>query len=158
MKHISLDACIHQPTEHISDPPTFILCDESTWPANYSSYSQGQILPPNPMCAFMTQHMWSLPTQHKDGGYSAQLLNLKISDREHWLYIVVIGSVLPIILEHGTNFNSHTFGLFPSHVLKYKTRCFTNTFSPCLQACYSQNKYHCIIICTVLKHGLKSIY
>jgi len=53
------------------------------WPVNYSPYSQGQILPPNPMCVFMTQHMWSLQMQHKDGGYSVLLLNTKMGDTEH---------------------------------------------------------------------------
>ena len=160
MKQIRLDDCIHQRTEQISDPPRSlpkpILRNESMWPVNYSPYVQQQILPPNPLCAFMTQHMWSLQMEHKDGGYSSLLLNAEIEwYRELTLYS---GSVLPIILEHGINFNSYIFGLFPSYVLTYNTIRFTNTFSPCLQACFSQNKYRHVIIYTVIKRGLKSIY
>lgn len=97
MKQIGLDACIYQPSEQISDPPRsmpqLILCNQSMWPVNQSPYSQGQISPPNPMCAFMTQHMCvfvfmtqhmqSLQMKHKDGGYSALLLNTDMSDTEH---------------------------------------------------------------------------
>ena len=93
-----------------------------------------------------TQRWWIFysANEHRDELY-----------RELTLYS---GFVLSIILEHGKNFNSYNFGLFLSYVFKYNTLCFTNTFSPCLQACFSQNNYHRIIIYTVIKCRLKSNY
>lgn len=137
-KQISLDACIHQPTEQISElsrsMPKFILCDESKWPVNYSPFSQGEILPPNPLCAFTTQHMWSLQMQHKDGWYSAPLLNTEMSDIERWLYIVIL--CCPIFFK--------------------KVQISTHIFLDSFQHMYSNTEHYAVQICSVSVFRLAS--
>lgn len=88
MKQIVLDACIHQPSEQISDPPRstfkncreFILCDESMLLVNYSPlFTKADFTSKSTVCI---QHMWSLQIQHEDGEYSTLLMNTEISYTE----------------------------------------------------------------------------